>query len=814
MKKFVSFVKSNHYIFLLLLLLCAFFYQLFMHPSYIPYSDMSDLVTQFARWKVFTSDAILNFGQVPLWVPSSFSGVPFALNAHASVFYPFYALNILFDADSVFGWQYFIHLFLAGLFTYMFMRELRAGRYASFIASIIYAFSGTLIIQIFAGHIFELAKMAWFPLVLLLVERIIRKRSFVYSALLGIALTMQVLTAHPQIFLYSATAAAIYSVLRLLFEFRKHKSLSGLSKPVVLFVTAFIVWFLLSAVQVLPNAQLSQLFIRAGGVDYAFASLGSLTFAQLITVFLPTFFGTPATHTYWGARNFMDLSIYTGVVSLVLAWLALFFIRKKHVIIIALMGLFALLYALGPGTPLHYMFYRFVPFFELFRVPGRILFVFAFSVAALAGFGADYLLNNHELKRVLLKKLFIILLVLSVVALIFSSALFFFKPFVLEKAQQVVAQRYNAGLLPETISPGYYAEKLSVVFSEVMKNLLVFSSVLGLFSLSVLLFLMKRIDLRFLKPAIVIFVIADLWIFGLPHTEFKDPEAVYAETGLAAMFKDSAPYYRIHDSSGILTEDPALRAGAAIIVGGDSTQLTYYVDLINLIGNFTTDQYRGDSDVEDLGINDITNYRILDLLNVKYFISDEKTNASQFELLSEGNETVHNFAGTGTESEVIHFYVYENMDVLPRAFVVGKAKVIFGREEILAELSSEEFNPGEYVVLEKDIGKPLITGHKFKKADIVFYSPNKASIDVSLDGSGFLVLSDTWYPGWKAFDNGREVEVYKADYALRAVYLEEGQHRVDFVFDPAAFKAGWIISLLSFIALLAYFFVKRNSLNF
>ena len=93
----------------------------------------------------------------------------------------------------------------------------------------------------------------------------------------------------------------------------------------------------------------------------------------------------------------------------------------------------------------------------------------------------------------------------------------------------------------------------------------------------------------------------------------------------------------------------------------------------------------------------------------------------------------------------------------------------------------------------------------------MFYSPNKASIDVSLDGSGFLVLSDTWYPGWKAFDNGREVEVYKADYALRSVYLEEGQHRVDFVFDPAAFKAGWIISLLSFIALLAYFFVKRNS---
>lgn len=807
MEKLIDFVKKHSYILLLLFLLCAFFYQIFIHPSYIPYSDMSDLVTQFARWKMFTRDSIVNFHQLPLWVPNSFSGVPFALNAHASVFYPFYVLNILFDADSVFGWQFFIHLFLAGLFTYMFMRELKASRYASFLASIIFTFSGTLIIQIFAGHIFELAKMVWFPLVLLLTERIIRKKSLFYSVLLSFVFTLQTLTAHPQILLHSFTTAAFYFVLRLIFEFVRHKSLSKLMKPVLLFIAAFVIWFLLSAVQILPASQLSKLFIRAGGISYGFASLGSLTFAQLITVFLPTFFGTPIAHTYWGARNFMDLCLYTGIVSLILAFVALLFNRNKKVIVISLVGLFALLYALGPNTPLHYLLYRFVPFFDLFRVPGRHLFVFAFALAALAGFGADFLLTRYEEKGDSLKKLFKALLVSSLVVLILSFTFLFAKPLIFERAQQVIVQKYNAGLLPEMIPVEYYLAKLPVVFNEILKNFFVFSVVLGLCSLMILLFLIKRIGSRAIKSALVILIIADLWIFGLPLVEFRDPKVIYEERELASMFKGSAADYRVHDAAHVLTEDPLLRAGAAIIVGGDATQLAYYIDFINLIGNFTTDQYEGDSFIEDIGINEVVNYKILDLLNVRYFLSDEETNASQFELIAERNETIRNFAETGTESKDIHVYIYENKNVLPRAFVLGEAKVIKEKNKILAELASKDFDPKEYVVIEEEINRPLTTNQTFKKAEIVFYSPNKVTVNVSTESSGFLVLSDTWYPGWRAFDNGKEVEVYKTDYALRSVYLEKGQHKVDFVFDPLSFKVGWVISLVTSVLLIVYLLV-------
>jgi uncharacterized membrane protein YfhO len=70
-------------------------------------------------------------------------------------------------------------------------------------------------------------------------------------------------------------------------------------------------------------------------------------------------------------------------------------------------------------------------------------------------------------------------------------------------------------------------------------------------------------------------------------------------------------------------------------------------------------------------------------------------------------------------------------------------------------------------------------------------------IEVYAASDGFLVLSDVYYNGWKAFVDGENEKVYKADYVFRAVRLTEGQHTVEFVFDPLSFQIGWRVSAMT-----------------
>jgi len=136
-------------------------------------------------------------------------------------------------------------------------------------------------------------------------------------------------------------------------------------------------------------------------------------------------------------------------------------------------------------------------------------------------------------------------------------------------------------------------------------------------------------------------------------------------------------------------------------------------------------------------------------------------------------------------------HVYENKRALPRAFVVGQVKVIPDEEEILSELAL--FDPRELAILEEKPDWSLDDPSLFQEAEVTFYAPDKIVVQADLSAPGLLVLSELWYPDWRAYDNGQEARIYRADYLLRSVYLEAGQHTVEFVYDPLSFKVGrWV----------------------
>ena len=195
-------------------------------------------------------------------------------------------------------------------------------------------------------------------------------------------------------------------------------------------------------------------------------------------------------------------------------------------------------------------------------------------------------------------------------------------------------------------------------------------------------------------------------------------------------------------------------------------------------------------------------------------ISKTKVNSSKFELVAEYEDFIN-------ESQLSHYkefsnksfsaYVYKNVDFLPRAFFVGGVKVIKDESLVLAELRDEGFDPREYVVLEEDFDAELTNTGGFQEAELSYHSPNKMIVDVDTDNPGFLVLSEVWYPGWEALDNGEQVKIYKTNYALRGVYLEAGEHRVEFAYRPLSYKIGKWVSGISIVLIAG--FIAGHVLN-
>ena len=132
-------------------------------------------------------------------------------------------------------------------------------------------------------------------------------------------------------------------------------------------------------------------------------------------------------------------------------------------------------------------------------------------------------------------------------------------------------------------------------------------------------------------------------------------------------------------------------------------------------------------------------------------------------------------------------------------------------DEIAERLKSREFDPEREVVLEEE---PFIRRSSFvvrrslsrETVEIIKYGPNEVVIRaVVAERPKFLFLSDTYYPGWKVFVDGRRDRIYQANFCFRAVYLAPGVHAVRFIFDPFTFKFGAIVSLATLAAIAAYF---------
>ncbi|MEW5718643.1 MAG: YfhO family protein, partial [Chloroflexota bacterium] len=146
--------------------------------------------------------------------------------------------------------------------------------------------------------------------------------------------------------------------------------------------------------------------------------------------------------------------------------------------------------------------------------------------------------------------------------------------------------------------------------------------------------------------------------------------------------------------------------------------------------------------------------------------------------------------------------VIENSDALPRTFLTHAAQVL-DDATTLARLRDYAFDPRQGALLAE--GQALADRAPEQDEDesvqITLYQPERVQLNLTANRKAYLVLSDTWYPGWIARVDGKAAPVYRAYVTLRAVPVEAGTHTVEFEFRPTSFYQGAAISIATLLCL-------------
>jgi len=784
----------------LFVLSCLFFWKVLLNPGKMIYPAL-DIVFINSYWKHFITESFGAFGSLPLWTMLTQSGSTFVGNAQSALFYPPTFLFLFFGVDTLFGYLFLADVFLAGAFMYLFARAAELGKTASALSSIVYMFGGLLVSKVYMGSNMVADAIIWLPLVFFFFELALRKRSVAYGALGGIPLALSLLAGHLQYPAYILSALFLYFIFRCLPPARK-KDYEALKLLALSFALLVFFGFALSAVQFLPFLeQFSSGAIRGASTDYGFATSMSLPPQQLLSLAIPEFFGTPLDNTYWGGQFFWELCAYVGIVPLLLAAFAVLFVKDRRVKFFALLAGLSVFFALGKYDPLYPLLYNF-PLFSMFRGPGRMVFLYAFSAAVLAGFGCELLVKRFEsVGKERLRLILKMLAVLAVVVLLSLLSVVALKSTILQTGEAAAADRIASSARPEVAA--YYAEHVKEIAALAYDRILLGASTILFFvaAFASLLFLRMKnlVNARLFAMLLIILVLSDLWLFGMKYVDVRDPQDVFNNSAVPAFLKADPDVFRTLIINSSVAFGDLGRSGIEMVGIEDQSGLKRYAEYLAAVDDKTL------SGTDFASVSVLANPALLDVMNVKYVITTERLENPRYKL--ELKDSVRYFAhNVEFHNEA---YVYENTNYLPRSFVVPDAKVLESGS-VLAELKSPSFDPKEYVVLEKPSGAK--GGESFHPAKITLYSPDSVVVDVNLTSSGFLVLADSWYPGWEAYDNGKNVEIYRADYVFRAVYLGPGSHTVEFVYNPLSFKVGLAVSCLAALALLALAVKKRRSI--
>ena len=358
---------------------------------------LSDLILENYPWKQFIVDS-LQSRQLPQWNPYLFAGVPFLAAGQHSALYPLSILFYVLPLANAFGLFAALTLFLAALNMYIFVRVLGAGPVGGLIAGITYAFSSFFVVSVVFPMIISAA--AWLPLLLAVIELLSRRNGKRTALLLGLGAIItgtQFLAGHVEIAYYNMMVLGFYVLARAVSLWREENSL----RPALLLIGQAAVIVLLGlglgAVQIVPLFELVRTSFRQGSASYSDVVGWAYPLRQIVTFFIPDFYGNPSQHSYfdvidrtvkaaptifWGIKNYVEAGSYVGILPLLLAAVAVLR-RARRSATFGVLVVLSLLFAFG--TPLYAALFYGLPGYNQLHSAFRWVYPYTLSIAVLAG---------------------------------------------------------------------------------------------------------------------------------------------------------------------------------------------------------------------------------------------------------------------------------------------------------------------------------------------------------------------------------------------------------------------------------------------
>ena len=761
-----------------------------------------DQIYQFYPWRVFAQQE-WRAGRLPLWNPYVYGGTPFIANDQSAVFYPINLLLSWLPTPLIPGWSACLRLFIAALGMYALLRVWRKSVTASLVAGLTFAL-GSFTIPLL-GHPHTNVGV-WLPWMVLAADQIIfSARPWRWVGLGGLVIGVQFLGGHAETSFFALMVWGVYGLVALwrarvpspsqsarfaqsadrITSVEPHcKNGHFLFKTSLtkfgLLALSFVLGTALAAVQLAPFLELlpqSNYFLHRSQV----AQTQPLIYtgfwrnsAMFITILLPNFFGNPITDTWWIGTGFGNYTgvLYMGILPLFMAGLGAWRQRRDwRVAFFALLGLFWL------GVLGRWPIIDWIRRLPLLNVTSFSLVVYCFSVAVLAGWGFDLLWRDEDSPqnaRRLARPLFVFAglggLGLGGVYL----ALRVFKDTFLRWGRHYVETQVY-GRPPHPYPLEYYLAQLEDRYRQIVsafdpRRVMPYLPVLAALAGALILWAVWKNRLRpnRAKTLLVAVIVIDLWTFGSGFNPTLPTEQLVPQTPALDFLMQHQGYDRVAVIGEGLPPNTGMPFGLFDIRGYD-VYVGRYDALLSTL----------DQDPDGLLFTEYNN-RIFDLLGVRYLLSAEPlTEQEHLKLVYDGE-----------------IYIYERAP-LPRAYLTGAYQVIGDDQTLLARLGDPETLSRRWVFLETDPGIPSDAQALPGSARIIAYQPNRVKVQTAAQSAQLLVLSDTFYPGWKAFVDGRETPIYRANYTFRAVLVPAGEHTVLFDYRPFSFYVGLWTSLVS-----------------
>lgn len=699
-------------------------------------------------------------GELPTWEQNAWCGWPLAADPYYAVFYPLTALFFLSPVHAL-GYVIALHAIAAALALFVLVRRRGGSIEAGLFAALSLALSTFVVERI--RHVIFVQLLVWWVLTLIGVEDLLaaRGRRGVAAALIALGVGMMLLCGALPLLPFAALGIGAYVVPRTLqlvpggrARARAFAQLAG----------AAALGGLLGAAQLLPTLAHLPLSPRALGADFEFASSYAWPDpSYLLLLVAPHLYGLGDKSRWFGAFNHWEMAgYYVGVWPVVLALGALWRPRLDRVVLFGLIAI-AVVLAFGKATPLHGLLWKYLPLYGGLRCPTRALVIFVVFTPLLAADGLDRWFAAPAVTRAWLHRAAAIVLVLAAGGLV--AKLVLAAP---PRESADLARNRALVQLVVTLCVGT-AALLGLAGPRRWQRparLLVMVNLLDLFVVSRL-----HIDAR-----------PSDWAAGTDH--FQAVAWLEKNGGSDRFAPDAYGPFRLHNA-GMTYDLPS--AG-----GYDSVTTWNIVHFLWLLNNRAP--YPHDALKHDLAAGFIKRWDspLIDLLNIKWAMTFGPP----------GPRWKERFAFAGKPLAVhepahdSRLHIYENPNVLPRAFAVTKA--IVEPNDAKAARALLRLDPHKEVLLTsappiapsgvaKDAipAKPLLLGR------------HKLRFEIEVTENAVLVISQTHYPGWRAYVDTEEQPLLRADYALSAVAIGPGKHTVELRFTSRPVQLGLLLSAIA-----------------